>query len=313
MKKILLPTDGHKLSEQALKLGLELAQRLRAGAVIGLVHQPPLSEVELEADKQIRAAEQAVLHRWQRYGDEHLMPLTTRLVEGYDIAQELVALAKETACDMVVMGTHGREGLARLLMGSVAERVVRLAHLPVLLLRLSQTIHTSVEFPKRILVALDGSEASSDALRQAAQLARQLGSELVLLHGIPDVRAPILGYESMMYSSSDPDEVDAQLQLEGHSILQKAKDQIAPLESTAIVSRAKGNRIADLILQTAQEQQADLIAIGTHGYSGLDRLLLGSVAEAVVHHAKVPVLVVRAVSTPEVVQPARVSTSNAPK
>jgi nucleotide-binding universal stress UspA family protein len=310
MKKILLPTDGHKLSEAAVKLGLELATRLQAQSVIGLVHQPPLSEVELSSDKQIRAAEQAVLARWQRYGDEHLLPLSTRLVSSFDIAQALVNLAKETGCDLIVMGTHGREGLARFFMGSVAERVVRLANLPVLLLRLSETIHATAGFPKRILVALDGGEASEQALGQAAQFAKLLGTELVLLHGIPDVRTPILGYEGMMYSTSDPEEVDAQLQLKGQQILQKAKAQLEPLEATAVLKRAKGNRVADLILQTAEEQKADLIAIGTHGYQGLDRLLLGSVAENVAHHAKVPVLVVRAVSKSDVGQATQVKESS---
>lgn len=298
MKKILLPTDGHKLSEQAVKMGLELAMGLRARSVVALVHQPPLSEIELNTDKHIHAAEQAVLNRWQRYGDEQLMSLSTRLVEGFDIAQELVGVATAENCDLIVMGTHGREGLARFFMGSVAERVVRLANLPVLLLRLSEAVHPSVGFPKRILVALDGGEASQQALEQAVHLAKELGSQLVLLHAIPDVKTPVLGYESMMYSSANPEKLDSQLQLEGHSILQKAKEQIAPLEATAVLSRAKGNRMAEIILQTAAQQQADLIAIGTHGYRGLDRLLLGSVAESVVHHAKVPVLVVRAVSRP---------------
>lgn len=291
-KNILIPTDGFEQSEHTVKVGLELVRRLNAQALVTLVMQPPITFSGVSFERELRVEGQAVLDRWEKYGQENGLKVKGHFAEGTDVAQKLIQVAKDAACDLILMGTHGREGLARLFLGSVAERVVRLSKIPVMLLRFDEALKTLQSFPQRILVSLDGGKASSLALDQALGLARVGGSELVLLHVVPNLWMPP-AYEAMMFDVGSRQELDAKMREEGQAILKKAEEQAQGLRTKTVLRASGDPRIAPAILEVAKTEQADLIALGTHGYSGFDRLLLGSVAEAVVHHAPVPVLVVR--------------------
>ena len=291
-KHILIPTDGFEQSEQTVKVGLELVRRLDAEALVTLVMQPPITFSGLSFERELRLEGQAVVDRWEKYGQEYGVKVKGHFAEGADVAQKLVQVARDVGCDLMVMGTHGREGLARLFLGSVAERVIRLSKIPVMLLRFDGALKTPQTFPKRILVSLDGGKASELALGQAARLAKSLGSELVLLHVVPNLWVPP-AYEALMFDVGSRQELDAKMREEGQAILKKAEVCAQGLKVKTVLRDSGDMRIAPAILEVAKAEQADLIALGTHGYSGFDRLLLGSVAEAVVHHAPVPVLVVR--------------------
>lgn len=291
-KHILIPTDGFEQSEHAVKVGLELVRRLDAQALVTLVMQPPITFSGLSFERELRLEGQAVVDRWEKYGLEHRIRVKGHFAEGTDAAQKLVQVAKDAGCDLIVMGTHGREGLARLFLGSVAERVVRLSRIPVMLMRFDGALKTPQTFPQRILVSLDGGKASGLALDQAIGLAKALGSELVLLHVVPNLWVPP-AYEALMFDVGSRQEAEAKMREEGQVVLDRAKVQAQGLKTRTILRDSGDMRVAPAILEVAKAEQADLIALGTHGYSGFDRLLLGSVAETVVHHARVPVLVVR--------------------
>jgi nucleotide-binding universal stress UspA family protein len=146
---------------------------------------------------------------------------------------------------------------------------------------------------KRIVVAVDGSPTSELALDEALKLAREGQSQLLLLHVSEDVTLAWSGGDWMV---AMPPVVSPEMFEEmGQKILAHALEKVRRAGLEAEVRRVNddGRRIGNIIAQEAQAWQADLIVIGTHGRKGLDRFLLGSVAEGVMRAATVPVLLVR--------------------
>ena len=215
-------------------------------------------------------------------------------LDGLTIVQEQIEAASPADCivdytssadvDLVVMGTHGRRGVDRLLMGSVAEEVVRRAPCPVFTIR-SDGNHVPYRAVRRILVPLDFSDASSAALAHAKELAQTYGAQLDLLHVIEEVMYPSsYGVEAV---SIPTDEVVERVETALAGI---ARDDIGYEHVTV---QATPGYASTTILDYASDHDVDLIVIATHGRTGVDRLLLGSVAERVVRRASEPVFVVK--------------------
>jgi len=296
-QRILLPTDGLPQSNRAVEIGLELARRLGAKAIVVFVVQPSTTPYGLgTGPNSLDAVAQAVLRPWQERAQTQGLDVATHYYEDADIAEGIVQSASQHRCDLIVMGTHGREGLARLFLGSVAERVLRLAKTPVLLLRFNGALKTPAHFPKRILVPLDGGLGSEMALDQAAEFACKLRAELRLLHVVPQIEPLVRDMIPLIFDVPDADTLSKRLSEEGKLILQRAQAKSGSSAPT-ILRQAGREQVARVILQVAQEEAADLIAMGTHGYTGFDRLLLGSVANAVSHHSSIPVLLIRPQTT----------------
>jgi nucleotide-binding universal stress UspA family protein len=139
---------------------------------------------------------------------------------------------------------------------------------------------------KKILIALDGSEASRSALEDALKLAREQRAKVVLLH----VYEPIVGS-----SSQGVIDLTKAIREEGEHIVAAGLEEArkAGVEVQSRVVDAAGRRVASVIVEAAGEAGADLIALGTHGRRGIEHLVLGSVAEGVARRAEVPVLLIR--------------------
>jgi nucleotide-binding universal stress UspA family protein len=296
-KHILIPIDSRQLSHQAAMTGLEFAKKL--DAQITLVHvlqmppvYPPQSEHEtLEA---VREHAKDLLEPWSKIAAKHGVNLKSKIVhdDTHSIASCIVKTADDLECDLILMGTQGREGLERLLVGSVAERVARQANQPVMLLRWTGVAPKQSGFDS-ILVPVDGSDASRAALWTADELAKQLGASLHFLHVLPDIPLPMsdgLGFGTLTYR---PEPWLEAIENEGKAIIKNAKELSTQANVETTVVPATGTRTAQAILKFAKVKNSSLIVIGTHGRRGFDRLLLGSVAEGVLHHADVPVLLVR--------------------
>jgi nucleotide-binding universal stress UspA family protein len=298
-KHILIPIDAQQLSHHAAMTGLEFAKRL--GAQVTLVHvlqvppvYPPQSEhATLEA---VRDHAKELLKPWSKIALNHGLTLRTKIVynDMHSVASSIVQTADDQDCDLILMGTQGREGLDRLLVGSVAERVARLADQPVMLVRsaMSGPTGTGHSF-ESILVPVDGSSTSQAALWTADELAKQLGASLHFLHVVPDLPLPMsdgMGFGTLSYRTEPWIE---SLEEQARAIIKHARESttLEKVETSTIL--ASGARTSTQILKFANEHHSSLIVMGTHGRSGLDRLLLGSVAEGVMHHANVPVLLVR--------------------
>jgi nucleotide-binding universal stress UspA family protein len=204
---------------------------------------------------------------------------TYRVKEGH-AAAEILRMADETAADLIVLGTHGRTGLSWLLTGSVATSVMRRAPCPVLALHASNNPR-NVEQPPTILHPSDFSDNSEAALRIARQLARDLGARLTVLHVAP--------FDTYVQEMAVP--VDLSLYREELEEMRRRVD--GPDLKYPVELRLRQGEAPDEIIRTASELVNGLIVMGTHGRTGMGRLLFGSVTEFVLPRASCPVLAVK--------------------
>lgn len=236
------------------------------------------ANAEAEARK-VRADIEA--HARERLGLE----LSTTFVERGAPYAEIVRRAEAWNADFLVVGSHGRKGLSRTVLGSVAERVVRHAHCSVLVAR-------TIGKPGTVLVATDLSPASLPAIAAGAAAARRTGSKLVVMTvlewpGVESVAwAGLFGALPVLPS----EEAQAQLREAARRVLEQA---LVTAGTSGDVRISDGSPATE-ILHAAEELQAELLVVGTHGRTGLSRLALGSVAERVVRGAACSVLAVRA-------------------
>ena len=201
-------------------------------------------------------------------------------------AHEIVSVAEEMDVDAAVMGSHGRDGAKRLLLGSIAESVVRRAPVPVTVVRESEA--ASGGKPERIVVAFDGSDESKRALDYA--IAQYPDAEIIAVYAVyppPEVR------------DSEPDELPAELEnwsahVDDHTegVLDLAVEHADEKGVSITIGRAVGEPAAGII-DYADQNDVDLIVMGSHGRDGLKRLVMGSVAETVARRAPTSVTVVR--------------------
>jgi nucleotide-binding universal stress UspA family protein len=292
-RKFCVPVVNEPLSLAAAKAAMLLAKKLGARLLLTHLYTLPLLHLTQdphEVRQELQATSLKFLESCLEFASNHAVDATILPLEvasSGEIAATIAKLAEDEHCDLIVLGTHAREGISRLLLGSVAEAVSRCSVLPVLLYREDTAKPFECE---NILVALDGFESGLSALETAHALSKQLPAALEVLHVVPDVFV----YTEPMMPAFDTTRFENHLLEHGKHILYAAEASLEDLPNKhLLLEQAKGRRIADVILETARLNLADLIVLGTHGYTGLERLLLGSVAQAVAHHANVPVLLVR--------------------
>jgi nucleotide-binding universal stress UspA family protein len=198
--------------------------------------------------------------------------------------QAIVGYAEEEGIDLIVMGTHGQRGLRRFLIGSVTEEVVRTAPCPVLTARAGSR-PAPARNVRNILAPVDFSDASTLAVRHARELALTYGSQVTLLHAVEEAMYPsAYGVETAPLPKSKI------VQRVEKSLGNVARDEIG--YEHVMVEAAIGYA-PSVILDRAEGGDVDLIVIASHGRTGLERMLLGSVTERVVRRAPCPVFVVK--------------------
>jgi nucleotide-binding universal stress UspA family protein len=301
-ERILVPLDGSPRAEMILP---QIGRILRhEDAEILLLRSYFVPDVNAEwaiasADlrRQERAAAQAYLHDVARRFSGRGAKVHGRVLSG-PAASAILEAAEEEGATMIAMATHGRTGLARFALGSVAEKVLRASPVPVLVVRSFRATPkgdlepaTPDELPfRKILVPVDGSKAASAAVAPAVKFGRLFESRAVVLRAVaPYVPpGPILpGMEPIL-----PPEIPAPDPEKDPATAAAAKRfEAAGLRA---VRRTVVGDPASAILEHASEAGVDLIAMATHGRSGLKRWAMGSVTERVLRGATVPLLVVRA-------------------
>jgi len=198
-----------------------------------------------------------------------------------DPSREILRMADEIDCDLIAMGTHGRTGLRSLLAGSVAVSVMRRAHCPVLALRSAEYPNLAREI-RVILHPTDFSVDSEAALKVARWLARDRGARLIILH---------VAALDVVLEGTATAEVDPRFYRDALDDLRRkvsGPDLKQPVETVLTRGFAPEG-----IVDTANDVGCDLIVMGTHGRTGLTRLLMGSVAENVLPRANCPVLIIK--------------------
>jgi len=211
------------------------------------------------------------------------------LEEGTGIATAVVTRASSLPADLIVMGTHGRTGIKRLFVGSVAERVLRSAPCPVMVVPPHDAVPTETVSFKHIVCAIDFSDSSLAGLRWAVSLAQETDAQLWMLHTIevpPELRA------STVVTGVEVDELNASARADALDRLRS----LIPSEAAgfcSIETATATGEAAHAILRFAAEHTADLIVMGAQGHGPIDRLIFGSKTRDVISGATCPVLTVR--------------------
>jgi nucleotide-binding universal stress UspA family protein len=276
---ILVPTDGSPGARRAFAHAVQLAERADA-AVHVLSVATPSTRDSAGGDRDRLADE-----RIETTTDEvatTAVEVTTAVRSGVP-HEELLTYADEVDCGLVVMGTHGRTGVRRYVLGSVTEKVVRLSEVPVLTVRSGEDAR--VQFPyDDILVPTDGTEGASVAVEPALGLATLCEARL---HAVSVVDTRAVG------TTVRPDIVLGELKSQAH----EAVDEVARRASKAgvehIRTAVEEGTPYRALLSYVDEFAVDLVVMGTHGRRGVDRYLLGSVTEKLVRTSRAPVMSIR--------------------
>jgi nucleotide-binding universal stress UspA family protein len=287
-KRILVPLDGSMLAEQALLYAVTLARKLRAKVIL----MTALARVERWAEgaasrPEDEAEEKAARHYLQSRVSK-LADLDVhagaRVLWG-PAAASICACADDDAADVIVMTTHGRSGLARWLIGSVSDKVLRTTRKPLVLVHSAESPATAPAEINRLLVPLDGSGLAEAALPVARELARSLNASVVLERVV--MIPPSWGSE--VYQP-DPTLLIEYMETEARDYLQKTAGMIS--DGIEVQTEVSVGLPAAVIIDAAAAHQADMIVLTTHGHSGPARWIIGSVADSVVRHAERPCLIV---------------------
>jgi nucleotide-binding universal stress UspA family protein len=294
MREIVYSTDFSPCARHAFEPAVELARRFEAR--LHLLHVlVPLYPLVLDPMTYVPPAPETFeeLHDEAEIGLEKLalvaerqgVVVVTALERGSEPAEVLVDYARRQQADLLVIGTHGRRGASRLLLGSVAEQALRHSPCPVLAIREAGDAVSVAGLPARLLVPFDFSPAARAALVYAAALARRTGAAITLLH----VREALPTIDiAAAHPSREALDRKASLHLE-----QRLREEGAQhAEDVPLFAAVASGRPAATILRLAERQGSDWIVMATRSLTGLQRLVFGSTAEAVLRSSRRPVLMV---------------------
>ena len=286
LRKIMCPVDFSSTSQHAMRVAIRIANESSAELVLAPVWHLPLLAVSGEppvsadviqrmTDDEQRSLDKAVRDAAE-LGAKRVTPV---FLTGVPWSRITETLDEDSMFDLVVMGTHGRSRFARILLGSVAERVVRHASCPVLVVRPDSKVAPF----EHVLCPIDFSDSSRHALDLAAELARPEGLGITLLHV---VEAPVT------YSGELSPELLEGLDVRSTDVLDEWRSRLRAKVALPVTTRSTiGNPAAQILGALDDDRTFDLVVMGSHGRTGIRRVLLGSIAEKVARHARCPVLV----------------------
>jgi len=307
--RILVPVDFSEYSDAAVRAALALTKK-RLGTTITLLHVVPARDTGVVAVEPMypppRMVETLYQERWAHAENElELMEgqvraaagPTTQVVAELDdgpIAERILAYAAKN-CDLVIIGSHGLSGAARFLLGSVAEEVSRTAHCPVLVTPADALDADALPSMRRAVVGIDFSASSVAVARLAAYVVgieAAKGATVELVHGW---QPPFIAPVQRGLSGTPPELVTAIEQLravEAHRLSAFAGD--INLLGVGVGSFLGEGTAPDVVIDRADEIDADLVVVGSHARDSMAEHLLGTVADRVLRHAGRPVLLLPA-------------------
>ncbi|MBX3001837.1 MAG: universal stress protein [Caldilineaceae bacterium] len=301
-QKILVPLDGSPFAEGVLSYISQVSVPHETEIVLLQVLQVERYSAYLTPGP-LPISGQPVSH-WRQFTENyhasvmenlrsHGYTASSEIVNGSDVAAEICRYADAARVDLIAMTTHARTGLPRWVLGSVASRVLSATDKPVFLVNPTEELQDRTVALRRILVPLDGSHLAEEVLSLATSLAHAQEARLILVRAL-DPPAMVPADPSMrdlttpMASQLGAVEMQA-AEFYMQDIANELQRRNIVEQTVVIVGDA-----ADVILDTAEINDVDLIAMCTHGRSGVSRWVYGSVAEKVLHRAPCPLLLLRA-------------------
>ena len=302
IRRILCPVDFSDCSRRAVDHAMTMARwygskvtalhvyplpAVAAAPTGPIIFEPMLLTVEMRA--QLAAELKRLLIAEAAPGVE----TDVMLFEG-GAAAGILEQAVRTGADLIVMGTHGRSGVDRLLIGSITERVLRKAACPVLTVppAAADAVPASPVLYKSIVCPVDFSDSSMHALEYAFSVAREADARLTVLHVTPqefDLPVEDRGDDSGLTIAEFFERREQQARLRLEDVVRAGRDEYCTAEPLTV----RGPRPWEEILRVATDRRADLIVMGVHGRGAVDLMLFGSTTQRVIRQAACPVLTLR--------------------
>jgi nucleotide-binding universal stress UspA family protein len=274
LERVLVPLDGSSIAEAILPLVHKVSKGPGREAVL-------LRAGGADAKDYLHSVERRLAADGIR---------VRAIVRDASPAEAIVETSDEVNATLIAMMTHGRTGLARFALGSVAEKVARASKRPLLLARAFVPPPVDWVF-RRLLVPLDGSETSLGIISYATAVAMAFKCEVVVLHVVENFRFPAGSFSGQVFDLADR-RPELPRNADDEDRLRFATERFAEANLTTTLIHLGGDP-ASTILDYAKEHSFDMIAMATHGRSGLSRWVLGSVTEKVLRASPVPLLTVR--------------------
>jgi nucleotide-binding universal stress UspA family protein len=300
MRRILCPVDFSDHSKRALDHARAIAAWY--DSTVTVLHVCPVTPVAAYVSgsgmpaylTQTAEERDAIMQSLRRFAGGETsagVQMEFEVTEGGTVAT-ILARATALPADLLVLGTHGRSGFERWVLGSITEKVLRMARCPVLTVPKDSGDAVPVVF-RRVVCAIDFSECSLHALDYATSLAREADAQLTVVHVIelpPDLPREV--HETVLAGPRNVREYVALAEEEGRARLTDAvADHVRPSVTVDTVL-ADGKPYRE-ILRVAAEHGADLLVVGVHGRGAFDRMLFGSTTQHLVRQASCPVLTLR--------------------
>lgn len=296
--KILVPLDGSPTAEQVLPYARAIAKALSVPVELFRAVEP--ETVAMYSDPKHGLYADIVEADFKNESLGYLKKLetsfakTSNIVSSVEIgspAEKIVARAAAEPGTLIAMATHGRSGIQRWLLGSVAEKVLQTATNHLLLVRATDKAKSIEDLSlKTVVVPLDGSSLAEKVLPHVSDLAKRMDLEVLLLRVYA---LPVMGYTAEDYYLPNIDQLLNEVKEEAEQYLEQKAAQLKREGVKRVPSIALEGESAVQIIDIARKTPDNLIAMCTHGRSGIGRLLLGSITNRVVRHSGDPVLVIR--------------------
>jgi nucleotide-binding universal stress UspA family protein len=289
-----VPLDGSSVAEQVLPYARFLCGGFKVPAeLLGVIDGSVDAQKAHYVGKLIEDTRRASEAYLDLVGNTFPRTLITYSVEIGKPAEVIIEKAAYDKGTLVAMGTHGRSGMSRWLLGSVTEKVLRATANPLLLVRSGEGGKSGGEVKfESIVVPLDTSKLAESVLPDVMDLAQRLTLEVILVHVCAVPLSAYYGAED--YYNPHYQDLAAQLKQEAGNYLEGKVRELKEQGLEKVSAVVFESSAADEIIAFARRESNSLVAMCTHGYSGVKHWVLGSVAEKVVRHSGDPVLVVRA-------------------
>lgn len=283
-KKILVPIDGSDLAELALPYAEELAGAFNSELILLYVSEP--------ADDEHLHMHQLYLEKLAGQMKKRLKKVSPLVISGKP-AGEIVKYTKKNDIRLIIMASHRSSGIIPWATGGIADKIIDATGVPLLLVKATKRRETKEKhLISRILLPLDGSEAGEAAITRVKELKSRLEAEVTLLEVVPKGRhlRTVGGLDYILYPEPELETFKA----EAKTYLDKVYKRLQRSKGELKVEIRSGE-VAKEILNFAKKKKASLIAISTHGHSGMTKWVFGSTAQKIISDSPIPVLVVKAV------------------
>jgi nucleotide-binding universal stress UspA family protein len=282
--RLLVPTDGSTVADAAGETAVALADRFAAELHVVHVREPteqPVGADDAPPTDTVEDGDEATATVAGMAAAAGVETRTAPLQERETVHQAILRYATDHDVECIVMGTHGRTGLDRFVLGSVAELTLRQSSIPVMTVHEDTVVDPAFD---DVLVPTDGSSCAAAAADHAIDLARSTGATLHVINVVDS---------GVVWGGANVATVLDALEEAGEQALDDVRTRAKAADVTAIKGSVLNGIPYRAIAEYAEETDVDCIVMGTHGRTGLNRYLLGSVTERVVRLSDVPVLSIR--------------------